>query len=192
MGFTLAGRGSTLGRFQASCRTTPHDVDLLPTVSMSRSRCRHGSRRDLKNEALVLAAAGVGCAKDISIFIHGYAAVGLRALAAADEVVKVGKSPAALSRRKLEYHAEAIRTFSFGKAVNVSIGERELVVGSPITAGQAVERAKLPALTGRRQLVHDAATVDPAVESTAVKIAGFVQDQASHWICAIILTMESV
>jgi hypothetical protein len=56
------------------------------------------SRRDLKHDALVLASGCVGCAKDISIFIHGYAAVRLRTIAAADEVVKVGKGPAVLSR----------------------------------------------------------------------------------------------
>jgi hypothetical protein len=88
----------SMSEIETSSRPTPRIV-APPTISMSRSLCRQGSRRDLEHKALVLASAGVGCAKDISIFIHGYAAVGLRTLAAADEVVKVGKGPAALSRR---------------------------------------------------------------------------------------------
>jgi len=60
---------------------------------MSPSPPRHGSRRNLKYDALILASADKGRAKDISIAINGQTAVGSPALAAADEIVKVGKYP---------------------------------------------------------------------------------------------------
>ncbi len=57
-----------------------------------------GSRRDLIHDALIRASAIVGCAKDISIVVHGHAAVRSRAVAAIGEVMKVGKCPTVLSR----------------------------------------------------------------------------------------------
>ena len=83
--------------FQSFVPTTREKV-TFPLQSRCRAHACDGSGRNLKHDALVLASACVSCAKDISIFIHGYAAIRLRALAATDEVVKVGKGPAALSR----------------------------------------------------------------------------------------------
>jgi len=94
----LAGFGSS-GDWIPKLRPDPHREKVtFPLQSRCRAHACDGSGRNLKHDALVLASACVSRAKDISIFIHGYAAIRLRALAATDEVVKVGKGPAALSR----------------------------------------------------------------------------------------------
>jgi hypothetical protein len=94
----LAGFGS-LGRLDSKLHPDPNrGILTFPLQSRCHARAVDGSGRDLKHNALVLASACVGCAKDISVAIHGYAAIRLRALAAANEVVKVGKGPAAFSR----------------------------------------------------------------------------------------------
>ena len=89
------GRGPKVGQIPGfipkHIAILPYNLDIALTLSTR-------SRRDLKHDTLVLASACVSCAKNISIFVHGYAAIRLRAFAAADEVVKVGKGPAALSR----------------------------------------------------------------------------------------------
>jgi hypothetical protein len=56
--------------------------------------CRQALRCNFKHNALVIASSVIRRAKDISLAIHGYAAVRLRTVDAADKVVKVGEGPA--------------------------------------------------------------------------------------------------
>src|SRR5581483_142041 len=106
--------------------------------------------------------------------------------------MQVGERPAALARSQLEHGAEAIRTLRVGESVNTAVGQRELVIRSAVSAGEAIDCFKGPARAGRRQPVHRTASIYPAVKSSAVEIAGPVQDHAADRILAITLALEAV
>src|ERR1700685_1041007 len=129
---------------------------------------------DLEHDALIRAPANIGCAKDVSLAIDGHAAVGISAVVAAREVVKVGKVPGAVGRSHLEDRAVTVCGLAVGKTVEAAASQRKLVVGSAVTANEAVNRGEGPTRGRRRHFVYRASAVDPAVKGSSVQIAGLV------------------
>src|ERR1700685_1645662 len=129
---------------------------------------------DLEHDALIRAPANIGCAKDVSLSIDAHAAVGISAVVAAREVVKVGKVPGAVGRSHLEDRAVTVCGLAVGKTVDAAASQRKFVVRSAVTADKAVDGGKDPAGSRRRHFIDRASAVDPAIESRAVQITGLV------------------
>src|SRR5215471_16651549 len=104
--------------------------------------------------------------------------------------MKIGECVRAIGRSQFEYRTQSIGAIAVGKSVDVSVPiESELVVRAAIAATEAIERSKCPVV---RQFVHRAATVQAAIEGSAVEIARRIEDQAANGILSIIKSLEVV
>src|SRR5271165_262275 len=147
-------------------------------------------RRDLPHHTAahpvvaIRQTAGGGGAVEIAVRIEN-GTERVCAVSAPGEVMERGVGPTAIRGCQLENRAVSLVPEAVTCAVEVTSGiHHQLVLGTALpAAGQVIERVEGPAAVGRREFENNASPIVAAAGgSRPIEIAGWINQQPSHWI----------